>query len=143
MVIPSKVSNLREELIYKKFRLKDEPKTGLEGKFSIPYVIANTILRNDTGMGAFNDEKVNDPEIIKLRGKIEVIVDNKLAGFHSKVIICMNGEIYEKEVNIFTMNLTFEKKKEELLKKFRSLTGMYIEKESVEKLIKYIDTYCY
>jgi len=116
-----------------------EPKTGLEGKFSVPYVIANTILRDDTGIGAFTDVKVNDPEILKLRDKIKVISDNDLAGFNSKAIIYIDGESYEKEVNIFTMNLTYEKKKEELLKKFRSLVSLYITKDKVEKLVRYIE----
>jgi len=116
-----------------------EPKTGLEGKFSVPYVIANTILREDTGMGAFTDEKVNDPEILKLREKIEVIIDNKLAGFNSKAVININGESYEKEVNIFNINLSYEKKKEELMKKFRSLVRLFIKKDKVEQLISFID----
>ncbi len=115
------------------------PKTGLEGKFSVPYVIANTILRDDTGMGAFTDEKVNDPEILKLRDKIKVIPDNDLAGFNSKAIIYIDGESYEKEINIFTMNLTYEKKKEELLKKFRSLVSLYIKKDKIEELIQRIE----
>jgi len=116
-----------------------EPKTGLEGKFSVPYVIANTILRDDTGIGAFTDVKVNDPEILKLRDKIEVIPDNDLAGFNSKAVIYIDGRSYEKEVNIFTMNLTYEKKKEELLKKFRSLVSLYIKKDKVEELIRRIE----
>jgi len=115
-----------------------EPKTGLEGKFSVPYVIANTILRDDTGIGAFTDVKINDPEILKLRDKIKVIPDNDLAGFNSKAVIYIDGESYEKEVNIFTMNLTYEKKKEELLKKFRSLVSLYITKDKVENLVRYI-----
>jgi len=116
-----------------------EPKTGLEGKFSVPYVIANAILRDDTGIGAFTDEKVNEPKIIKLRDKIEVILDNDLAGFNSKAVISIDGEIYEKEINIFTMNLTFEQKKKELLKKFRSLVSLYMKENNIEKLLKHIE----
>ncbi|MFX1339302.1 MAG: MmgE/PrpD family protein [Promethearchaeota archaeon] len=115
------------------------PKTGLEGKFSVPYVIANTILRDDTGMGAFTDEKVNDPKIFKLREKIKVIPDNNLAGFASKVVIYIDGESYEKEANLFTMKLTYEKKKEELLKKFKSLVSLYIKKDKIEELITRIE----
>ena len=37
------------------------------------------------------------------------------------------------------MNLTYEKKKEELLKKFRSLVSLYITKDKVEKLVRYIE----
>ncbi|GAG07947.1 unnamed protein product, partial [marine sediment metagenome] len=59
--------------------------------------------------------------------------------FNSKAVISIDGEIYEKEVNIFTMNLTFEKKKEELLKKFRSLVSLYIKNDKVEELIRRIE----
>ena len=115
------------------------PKTGLEGKFSVPYVIANTILRDDTGMGAFTDEKVNDPEIIKFRDKIKVFPDKNLTGFTSKVVINVGGEIYEKEVNIYKINLTYEKKKEEILKKFRLLVSSYIRENNIEPLIRAIE----
>jgi 2-methylcitrate dehydratase PrpD len=115
------------------------PKTGLEGKFSVPYVIANTILRDDTGMGAFTDEKINDPKILKLREKINVIPDNRLTGFTTRVVIYINGETYEKQVNVFTMNLPYEKKKEELLKKFKSLTSSFIRVKNIESLIRAIE----
>ncbi len=38
-----------------------EPNTGLEGKFSIPYCVANALLRGDTGPRAFADEGVKAP----------------------------------------------------------------------------------
>jgi 2-methylcitrate dehydratase PrpD len=42
---------------------KTEPASGLEGKFCIPYCVANALLREETGMQAFTDEKVNDPAV--------------------------------------------------------------------------------
>ena len=116
-----------------------KPKTGLEGKFSVPYVISNAILRNDTGIGAFTDEKVNDPNINKLRDKIKVIPDNTLAGFESKAAIYIDGEIYDKKVNILTMNLTYKRKKDEILKKFRSLVSPYVHKGNIKELIRHIE----
>ena len=44
---------------------KTEPTTGLEGKFSISYCVANAILRGETGMRAFTDEKVNDAPAVQ------------------------------------------------------------------------------
>ena len=116
-----------------------KPKTGLEGKFSVPYVISNAILNNDTGINAFTEKKVNDPNITKLRDKIKVIPDKNLAGFESKAVIYVDGEIYDKKVNILTMNLTYERKKDEILKKFRSLASLYVEKENIEELISRIE----
>jgi 2-methylcitrate dehydratase PrpD len=49
-----------------------EPKTGLEGKFSIPYCVANALLRSNTGPQAFTDEKVLAPEIRQFMKKISV-----------------------------------------------------------------------
>lgn len=51
---------------------KMAPTTGLEGKFSIPYCVANALLRGDTGTTAFTEEKVRDPRVRALMGKIAV-----------------------------------------------------------------------
>ncbi len=115
------------------------PKTGLEGKFSIPYVIANALLRDDTGMDSFTNEKVKDSEIIELMNKVKVISDIKLAGFEAKANIYMNDGVYHKDANIYNINLTHEKKKEEILKKFRYLAGLHIKVDKVEELIKHIE----
>ncbi len=115
------------------------PKTGLEGKFSLRYTIANAILRDDTGMKAFTDEKVNDDTIIRLIKKVEVINDPKLQGFNSIVRISINGKHYEKHINILNLNLKYDEKKESILKKFRNLTELYIRKENIQELIKCIE----
>jgi len=64
---------------------KTEPATGLEGKFSIPYCVANALLREETGMQAFTDEKVNDPAVRALMKKINVINDPKIQALESEV----------------------------------------------------------
>ena len=87
------------------------PKTGLEGKFSLRYTIANAILRDDTGMKAFTDEKVNNDIIIRLIKKVKVINDPKLQGFNSIVRISINGKHYEKHINILNLNLKYDEKK--------------------------------
>lgn len=50
---------------------KREPKTGLEGKFSVFHSAACALLRGDGAPTAFTDEVVNLPEIIALRDNIE------------------------------------------------------------------------
>ena len=39
--------------------IHDRPRTGLEGKFSMPYAIATAILDDYPGFGSFSDEAVN------------------------------------------------------------------------------------
>jgi len=115
------------------------PKTGLEGKFSLPYTITNAILRDDTGMKAFTDEKVNDAEIIRLSKKVEIINDPTLQGFNSIVRISIDGKYYEKHINILNLNLKYDDKKEAILKKFSELTEINIQRKNVQELIKRIE----
>ena len=62
-----------------------DPRTGLAGKFSIAYCVANALLRGDTGMQAFTDEKVNYPEIREFMGKISVLLDEKMVAMEADV----------------------------------------------------------
>jgi 2-methylcitrate dehydratase PrpD len=115
------------------------PKTGLEGKFSLPYTITNAILRDDTGMKAFTDEKVNDAEIIRLSKKVEIINDPTLQGFNSIVRISIDGKYYEKHINILNLNLKYDDKKEAILKKFSELTEIHIQRKNIKEFIKRIE----
>ena len=54
---------------------KKEPRTGLEGKFSVYHSAAAALLRGDGGPTAFTDELVNDPELVELRRKVRATAD--------------------------------------------------------------------
>jgi len=64
-----------------------DPRTGLEAKFSQQYCVANALLRGDTGIRAFTDEKVNDPKIRKFMKRISVALDEKLTKLEERVEI--------------------------------------------------------
>jgi 2-methylcitrate dehydratase PrpD len=49
---------------------KTEPRTGLEGKFSVYHSCAAAIVHGRCGEHEYSDEVVNDPEIVALRGKV-------------------------------------------------------------------------
>jgi 2-methylcitrate dehydratase PrpD len=54
---------------------KTEPKTGLEGKFSVYHAAAAALLRGDGSPRAFTDEAVNDPALVALRRKVRAEAD--------------------------------------------------------------------
>jgi len=54
---------------------KPEPRTGLEGKFSIFHAAATALLRRDGSPSAFTDEAVRDPQVISLRERVKVTPD--------------------------------------------------------------------
>jgi 2-methylcitrate dehydratase PrpD len=49
---------------------KTEPRTGLEGKFSVYHSCAAAIVHGRCGEHEYSDEVVNDPEIVALRRKV-------------------------------------------------------------------------
>lgn len=56
------------------------PQTGLEGKFSLEYVLARTLLDGTPGIDDFTDERVNEAELKQLIKKIKWISFEPEAG---------------------------------------------------------------
>ena len=57
------------------------PTTGLEGKFSLPYVLAAGVLDGAYGLGSFSDEAVKRPAVQALYDRIEVKEDARCGGY--------------------------------------------------------------
>jgi 2-methylcitrate dehydratase PrpD len=51
--------------------IHDDPDTGLEGKFSLPYAVATALLDGFPGFGAFTDDAVGRPEARRLMATVE------------------------------------------------------------------------
>ncbi len=118
---------------------KQEPKTGLEGKFSIYYCVANALLRGDTGMQAFTDEKVNDPGIKSLMKKIAVKAapDASILGLAAKVEVeTISGKKLEGFSDILNEIPGLDVKKQKVQTKFRNLCAPLWEDQQVEETIQ-------
>jgi 2-methylcitrate dehydratase PrpD len=118
---------------------KKKPATALEGKFSVPYTVANALMRDDTGMAAFTDEKVNDARVTALRDKVVMVADETITSFESDVRITAGGETYRRRVSLDDRKMPFEEKKKAIQQKFRSLAAPILGKDRVEELISRID----
>jgi 2-methylcitrate dehydratase PrpD len=70
---------------------KTAPTTGLEGKFSIPYCVANAVIRGDTGNKAFTDEYIAEPRVRALMGKIIVTPTPEFKLLESRVVVEVGG----------------------------------------------------
>jgi 2-methylcitrate dehydratase PrpD len=53
--------------------IHQRPTTGLEGKFSLEYALAATLIDGRPGLESFTDEAVNRPAAQKLLGRVEVL----------------------------------------------------------------------
>jgi 2-methylcitrate dehydratase PrpD len=114
---------------------KTNPATALEGKFSIPYCVANALIRGDTGIGAFTDEKVNDPGIKKFMKKISLFLNESLEPMEAKIEVETNdGQMYAKTSNIFREIPPLDVKKSKIRAKFLDLTSSILGDDKAESL---------
>ncbi|MFC1815650.1 MmgE/PrpD family protein [Thermodesulfobacteriota bacterium] len=124
-----------------KMLLYPEPKTPLEGKFSLPFLIAVAILDRKVSLKQFKEEQIFHPEIRKLLRKITISVHPELVeGESSKysTIIAINlkdGRKYQKKVDkargLPDQPLSWD----ELLDKYRDCAQTALSADKIEKSI--------
>jgi len=56
-----------------------DPSTGLEAKFSMEYTVAAGIVRDRVGLDAFEDAAVDEPDVDRVRERVDFAVDESLA----------------------------------------------------------------
>ncbi len=99
-----------------------DPTTGLEAKFSIPYCVANALLRGDTGLAAFSDKRVSDPSVRALMKKISVEAEEQRSDLGATVeIVTQTGEVRSASSDILQEVLPLEVKREKIKAKFQDL----------------------
>jgi 2-methylcitrate dehydratase PrpD len=76
-----------------------EPRTGLEGKFSIYHVLAVALADGAAFLDQFTDERVADPELARLRGQVHVHVDPVRTKDSARVALTLrDGRTFERHV---------------------------------------------
>ncbi|MGH2555421.1 MAG: MmgE/PrpD family protein [Actinomycetota bacterium] len=68
---------------------KEEPATGLEGKFSIFHAVAVALLDGRALPRQFTDERVNAPDVAELRKRVRIVVDDDLPKEGARVVIAL------------------------------------------------------
>jgi len=114
---------------------KPEPKTGLEGKFSISYCVANALLRGDTGTKAFTEAKVNDPAVVSLMEKITLEVTDKFKALEAITKIkTTSGKVFTASMDVMSDIPKLETKKVKIRDKFIDLSSPAIGESRAEEL---------
>ncbi len=76
----------------------DNPQTGFEGKFSIPYTVACAIALDRVGIDAFSEETVNDPDVRHVIDRVNFEADSSIPydNYTTRVTIeTTDGEEYK------------------------------------------------
>lgn len=102
-----------------------EPRTGLEGKFSLRYTAALAIAHDAADPSRFTDALVTDPELVALRDRVTVIPDDRLEGPVAQVAVKLgDGRVLhaEHDTNVRPWRDDPAEQTGDLLAKFHALT---------------------
>jgi 2-methylcitrate dehydratase PrpD len=125
--------------------LHSNPKTALEGKFSMPFCMAIGIIEQKAGVDQFTDEKIRHPQTRDLMKRVIVIGDPDMEksgslGRSALVTIGLkNGSEFRKRTDVAKGRaegdpLTWT----ELVEKYRSCAGTQLPEENIEESLKII-----
>ena len=122
-----------EELIY------TDPKTALEGKFSMQFVLAMALLYRKVKLELFTDDKVTDPGTIDMMKKVTLYIDEEISrdvprewGDKTAVVNVKlkNGTKYRRRVDIKNIS------DEDLFNKFRDCCKGTLPEGRIETLLE-------
>jgi 2-methylcitrate dehydratase PrpD len=120
-----------------------KPKSGYEGKFSIPYCIAAALLRGRILLEDFAEEKVADPVAQALLSKVEyehpqAYKDNPMSLATEVVVKLANGAEYSRKVDPPKGDAGNPMTDEELSAKFQDCTRSVLSQKEAGKLLEMI-----
>jgi 2-methylcitrate dehydratase PrpD len=77
----------------------DDPETGLEAKFSMPYLIGSAIARRGVDLAAFDADNLDEPDVETVRERVTLTVDDELpydSNAARVAVTTRDGETYER-----------------------------------------------
>ena len=120
---------------------KYKPTTKETADHSLPYVIAAAVADGNVLPSSFSDEKLKDPRIWDLLGKIKVVADPEIDAMfpgvkRARVTITTNtGEAHTAQVDHAKGSPTNPMSDDEIISKFRANAGDVLDQKQQDKVI--------
>ena len=120
------------------------PKSGYEGKFSIPYCIAVALLRGKVLLEDFTDEKVADPETQALLSKVDYVYPEEytkapMTLSQEIVVKLANGAEYSRRVDAPKGDPQNPMTEEQRSVKFRDCVRLSLSETKIEKVLEMVN----
>lgn len=114
---------------------KTDPRTGLEGKFSVFHAAAAAIVHGAAGEAQFSDACVREAAVAELRNKVRVAADDSLLWTQAYVLIRLkDGRVIERQVLHPLGSLERPMSDADLEAKYCSLVGDVLDSSRCERL---------
>jgi len=128
--------------LYPKMLIHSEPRTGLEGKFSLEFCAAVALLDRELNLEKFTDQKVNRPEVQALIKKVRKFVTKDVGdrGTHypgaTIKIDLRNGTSYSTKVEARKGSPLNPLSKDEVIDKFIGNSSTVFKKNRIDEMIE-------
>ncbi|MBN1756218.1 MmgE/PrpD family protein [bacterium] len=143
--VVTKVGDFSIKMLCNPEEQKRRPVTHVDAQFSIPWAVATAICKNSGSIDKFAAEALKDKDVLAVAAKVDWELDPEAEAMYPKaypatLIAELNdGQIIEAHVDYPKGDPENPATKEEIVSKFHSLTGAYIDKEKREKIISTVD----
>ena len=121
------------------------PETGLQGKFSMPYILARVLIDGKLVLDTFSEEAIRDPLVRNVAEKVEMEVDSDIRETKEGSRPC-KVTILEKDGRTLSDRVEFPRgspqvplSSEELRMKFTECACRALNKEAAAQVIKLLD----
>ena len=121
--------------------IHSNPETGLQGKFSAPYVVAVSLLAPRVSLEQFTDQKVRDPKARKIMQKVSVVVRPEIERSAPPAIVHIrlkDGKEYTQRVDVATGNPEKPLSLDRMIEKFRNCADAMIHRKRIDESIDMI-----
>jgi len=107
-----------------------EPKTGLEGKFSLRATTAMALLGEDTSdLATFSDAKVTAAGVVALRDRVKIVAAGKTPQTRATVMVKSNGHDFQAESDSGKPAADLALQRDNLMRKFIALASPILGRE--------------
>ena len=112
------------------------PKTGLEGKFSIPFTAAAQIVFGQVTMETFTDEAVRNPGVLRLLDRMEMIPNDEFTPSRGgrATILLKDGRKFSNSTYLLGHELNLDESEKEVIEKYREILNPRLGAERTEAI---------
>lgn len=119
---------------------KPEPRTGLEGKFSLAYCAALALADGQTSEDHFTDEKVLSERLVSLRKKTKVTASDDFGLTQAEVTIrTADGREFKSVADTMDLNSDKQRRKDDLIRKFHSFADRLLPAGRADSIIQFVE----
>ena len=121
------------------------PENGLQGKFSMPYLLARAIIDGRLFLDAFTDSAVRDENVLRLAERVQMHLDpdlqpTALGSRPCKVTIRLrDGQSFSRQIDYAKGSREAPMTVEELKEKFVSCARQALDDSSIERIIEDVE----